>query len=409
MGEQAVALARKVGYHSAGTVEFLVDKHKKFYFLEMNTRLQVEHPITELVTGLDLVELMIIAASGQRLPITQSDVTIKGWAIESRVYAEDPLTFLPSIGQLSVYREPSISDLARAKVNTTSTVVRCDSGIVQGSEISMYYDPMICKLSTFGPNRQTAITAMISALDHYLINGVTHNIPLLRAILTDKAFLDGDITTNFLPLTFPHGFQGHPLTGEEKTLVLAASVMLHRLQQSVNGKISPKQVLYATLKDEETKMTLIQASMDTCSINDKPYALTSLHDDVLYSIMDIGSKKSCIVQTFPSSDPFTLNIRAFGSPYDVKLLTQEERTLASYLPPSKIMDHSKLVISPMPGSVLAIHVKAGQMVTPGMELMTIEAMKMQNVIRASQAGIIKTILPQLGTSVSTNDTLMEFE
>ena len=218
MGEQAVQLARKVGYFSAGTVEFLVDVKKNFYFLEMNTRLQVEHPITEYITGLDLVELMIRVAEGKPLPFQQEEVKAKGWAFECRVYAEDPKLYLPSVGRLSGYQEPDQSD----------GKVRCDTGIIEGSEISIYYDPLICKLSTFGEDRQEALKRMKEALDTYVIRGVTHNIPLLREVISNKTFIDGSgISTRFLKEQFPNGFDGHELTIDERDRLILTAIHLH--------------------------------------------------------------------------------------------------------------------------------------------------------------------------------------
>lgn len=216
MGEQAVQLAKAVGYYSAGTVEFLVDSQRNFYFLEMNTRLQVEHPITEYITGLDLVELMIRVAAGEKLDLDQSVVNKpNGWAFESRVYAEDPEKFLPSIGRLEKYIEP------------VGHNVRCDAGVREGSEITMYYDPMICKLVTYGKDRQEAMDTMNTALDSYVIKGVTHNIPLLREVLSHPRFVSGKISTKFLPEEFPGGFSGHVLTPEQRRLLLHLGAYVH--------------------------------------------------------------------------------------------------------------------------------------------------------------------------------------
>lgn len=226
MGEQAVSLAKRVGYYSAGTCEFLVDPKRNFYFLEMNTRLQVEHPITEYITGLDLVEQMIRVAAGQRLSFGQPDVKLNGWAFESRVYAEDPEKYLPSIGikytitdytgKLTKYVEP-----------TGTGDVRCDSGILEGSEISIYYDPLICKLCTYGPTRDAARLRMAKALDEYVIKGVTHNIPLLRDVIAHPRFASGKISTGFLPEEYPSGFKGHSLTKETRMQLLAVAAYVH--------------------------------------------------------------------------------------------------------------------------------------------------------------------------------------
>lgn len=237
MGEQAIKLAKAVGYHSAGTVEFLVDSQKNFYFLEMNTRLQVEHPITECITGVDIVQEMIRIAKGHKLQITQDDIKVNGWAFESRVYAEDPYKNfgLPSIGRLSSYIEP----------NKNLENVRCDSGIEEGSEISIYYDPMICKLVTYGPNREDALNTMNKALDNYVIRGVTNNISLLRDITTEKNFIDGNITTKYLYETYPDGFKGKTLSLKEKNnlIGLAATVYakdISRSTQFLNSEIQER-------------------------------------------------------------------------------------------------------------------------------------------------------------------------
>lgn len=225
MGEQAVTLCKKLGYSSAGTVEFLVDEQRNFYFLEMNTRLQVEHPITECITGVDLVQQMIRVAKGHKLNIKQEDVKINGWAIESRVYAEDPYKNfgLPSIGRLHKYIEPA-----------QLPGVRCDSGIEEGSEISIYYDPMICKLICFGSNRQEAVDRSVQALDYYVIRGVTHNIPLLRDILTEERFLKGNISTNYLPQVYGEGFKGRSLDENDKTKLLAIASALYATNELRN-------------------------------------------------------------------------------------------------------------------------------------------------------------------------------
>ncbi|KAJ2749011.1 hypothetical protein GGI19_005869, partial [Coemansia pectinata] len=240
MGEQAVALARSVGYNSAGTVEFLVDKHRNFYFLEMNTRLQVEHPITELITGLDLVEEMIRSAAGLPLTTTkQADVRMDGWAIEARVYAEDPEKFLPSIGTLVRYREPNSGG--------ASEKVRCDSGVTEGSEISVYYDPMISKLSAHGPTRNDAIAALSRALDRYLITGVTHNIPLLRDVVASPAFAAGRTSTSFLAEHYPHGFKGHRLDEHSAPQLAAATAALQFIRNARDNVSASGPADYALL------------------------------------------------------------------------------------------------------------------------------------------------------------------
>lgn len=281
MGEQAVALAKRVGYFSAGTVEFLVDSKRNFYFLEMNTRLQVEHPITELISRIDLVEWMIRVAAGQPLPIhDQHAINARraGWAIEARVYAEDPKTYLPCIGRLKRYVEPkntlSLFDgsLVRKEdhpepaaatpgdmdglIWCDATGVRCDSGIVEGSEISIYYDPMICKLSTFGKDRAEAIARMVQALDHYIIQGPTHNIPLLREIVTHPKFVSGAISTKFLAEEYPKGFDGHALTEVElnQLVSMAATIQFSRELTHYTGPTPPTSTSYL-VKCKEHNLT----------------------------------------------------------------------------------------------------------------------------------------------------------
>lgn len=260
MGDQAVTLCKKLGYSSAGTVEFLVDEQRNFYFLEMNTRLQVEHPITECITGVDLVHQMIRVAKGYKLNIKQEDIKINGWAIESRVYAEDPYKNfgLPSIGRLRKYVEPS-----------GLPGVRCDSGIEEGSEISIYYDPMICKLVCYGKNRQEAIQRSVDALDSYVIRGVTHNIPLLRDILTEDRFLKGDISTNYLPQVYGEGFKGRNLSKEDESKLVAVASALYAHSELRNRKyvnLSPHKIhsalekwdLSVSLKDVEVPVEVYQ-------------------------------------------------------------------------------------------------------------------------------------------------------
>jgi propionyl-CoA carboxylase alpha chain len=407
MGEQAVALAKRVGYFSTGTVEFLVDKHRKFYFLEMNTRLQVEHPITELITGVDLVEWMIIAAAKLPLPCTQKEMNarVKGWAIESRVYAENPATYLPSIGTLSLYREP-------VALPSDAFTIRCDSGIVEGSAISAFYDPMICKLSTFGETREMARFGMIQALDEYLIEGVIHNIPLLREVLTHEDFISGRTNTAFLPVHFPQGLIAHVLTKEERLDLLAASAVLHYLKESVKG-VLPRQMklvldlgegphlISLALKDGEFRARFREG-------NDVRFSVEAILPDYLYKFTRVSSGGAFILQCIRSGDPLSIGVRAFGSLYSVKVYSAMEKALLGHVPASKVVDMSRVLVSPMPGSILNVHVKVGDVVVQGAELMIIEAMKMQNVVRAPFDGTIKAIHHKEGDSVSSQNILVEF-
>lgn len=379
MGEQAVQLARKVGYFSAGTVEFLVDSRKNFYFLEMNTRLQVEHPITEFITGLDLVEQMIRVAEGQPLEFKQEDIKIKGWAVECRVYAEDPKLYLPSIGRLSGYREPDQSD----------GMVRCDTGIVEGSEISIYYDPLICKLSTFGANRSEALERMRSALDSYVIRGVTHNIPLLREVVSNQKFIDGSgISTKFLKEEFPDGFDGHKLSEGEEEKLIKAAVLIH----SRKYRVKDMSEFYIKIGDGEFKKHNF-ASFDQSSWN------------VVDALVKIDKETIEIVRI----GDLGFDLRLSGTVYHVTVLSPIEYEYQKYMKPVKRADLSKHLLSPMPGQILALPVKEGQVIQAGAPLITLEAMKMQNVLRAQRPAKITRISVKVGQKVGAEETLMEFE
>uniref|UniRef100_A0A8C7KF66 Propionyl-CoA carboxylase subunit alpha n=1 Tax=Oncorhynchus kisutch TaxID=8019 RepID=A0A8C7KF66_ONCKI len=327
MGEQAVQLAKAVQYSSAGTVEFLVDSNKNFYFLEMNTRLQVEHPITECITGLDLVQQMIRVAKGFPLLHKQEDIPINGWAIESRVYAEDPYKSfgLPSIGRLSQYQEP---------INLPK--VRVDSGIQEGSDISIYYDPMISKLVTYGATRAEALQRMEAALDNYVIRGVTHNIPLLREIITHPRFISGDITTNFLPEEYPEGFKGHQLTSEGRRELVATAAALY-----VSAQLRSQRFL-GNLSGEWN----LASALLPVTINRTPR-------------------------------------------FKVRVLSQLVSTLSAHMPEKVPEDTSSILRSPMPGSVVAVSVKPGDVVAEGQEICVIEAMKMQNSLIAAKAAKVR--------------------
>ena len=381
MGEQAVQLAKKVGYFSAGTVEFLVDSRKNFYFLEMNTRLQVEHPITEYITGLDLVEQMIRVAEGKPLALRQEDVEIKGWAVECRVYAEDPKLYLPSIGRLSGYREPDQS----------SGKVRCDSGIVEGSEITIYYDPLICKLSTFGVNRTEALERMRDALDTYVIRGVTHNIPLLREVISNAKFIDGHgISTKFLKEEFPEGFKGHELTEMEANELKKVAIAVHCKRYRVGGmghfyvNVNNSGYELIELSREE------EAELNWNGID----PLVKLKDNFIEIVKqtDLG-----------------FDLRMSGTVYSVKILSPLEFEYQKYMKPVERADQSSQLLSPMPGQILSLPVREGQIIQAGAPLITLEAMKMQNVLRAQRPAQIKKIHVQVGQKVGADENLMEFE
>uniref|UniRef100_A0A670YTR3 Propionyl-CoA carboxylase subunit alpha n=1 Tax=Pseudonaja textilis TaxID=8673 RepID=A0A670YTR3_PSETE len=334
MGEQAVALARAVKYSSAGTVEFLVDSKKNFYFLEMNTRLQVEHPITECITGLDLVQEMIRVAKGYPLRHKQADIPINGWAVECRVYAEDPYKSfgLPSVGRLSQYEEP---------LHVPN--VRVDSGIQQGSEISIYYDPMISKLITYGSNRNEALQRMEEALDNYVIRGVTHNIALLREVIKHPRFIQGDISTKFLPEVYTEGFKGEG-------------------KHSLRNKYV-KQISLAPPDAKNWKLYV--------QLGDSTHSIVASCQGSTYLV--------CILTIFfLISFPF--------SKYKLRVLNELAAELSKYMPEKVTEDTTSIIRSPMPGAVVAVSIKPGDMVAEGQEICVIEAMKMQNSLVASKTG-----------------------
>uniref|UniRef100_A0AAX7UG28 Propionyl-CoA carboxylase alpha chain, mitochondrial n=1 Tax=Astatotilapia calliptera TaxID=8154 RepID=A0AAX7UG28_ASTCA len=376
MGEQAVQLAKAVHYSSAGTVEFLVDSKKNFYFLEMNTRLQVEHPITECITGLDLVEQMIRVAKGYQLQHTQEDIPINGWAIECRVYAEDPYKSfgLPSIGRLSQYQEPLNLDK-----------VRVDSGIQEGSDISIYYDPMISKLITYGATRAEALGRMEDALDNYVIRGVTHNIPLLREIITHPRFVSGHISTNFLPEVYPDGFKGHQLEADAKRELLASAAVLY---------------IAAELRSAKSRfIQIIKQQCEHCVEIDgakvEVWGALNLASPLLPLTVN-GTHRMLQCQT------------SHCSPY-VRVLSKLAAELNSYMPEKASEDTSSILRSPMPGTVVAVSVKPGDTVAEGQEICVIEAMKMQNSLTAVKQAKVKSVHCKPGETVGEGDLLVELE
>uniref|UniRef100_A0A8D3DET5 Propionyl-CoA carboxylase alpha chain, mitochondrial n=1 Tax=Scophthalmus maximus TaxID=52904 RepID=A0A8D3DET5_SCOMX len=348
MGEQAVQLAKAVQYSSAGTVEFLVDSKKNFYFLEMNTRLQVEHPITECITGLDLVEQMIRVAKGYQLHHKQEDIPINGWAIESRVYDPYKSFGLPSIGRLSQYQEP---------LNLSN--VRVDSGIQEGSDISIYYDPMISKLVTYGATRAEALAKMEDALDNYVIRGVTHNIPLLREIITHPRFISGDISTNFLPEVYPDGFKGHQLEADKRRELLASAAALYITAQL------RRQHLCVELGDGRHAMEVTKSG------------------DVFTVEVDGGTVEVSGQWNLASPLlPLTINGSHRMLQFQLRVLSKLAAELNSYMPEKVPEDTSSILRSPMPGTIVAVSVKPGDTVAAGQEICVIEAMKMQNSLTA---------------------------
>ncbi|NXG59059.1 PCCA carboxylase, partial [Hemiprocne comata] len=390
MGEQAVALAKAVKYSSAGTVEFLVDSRKNFYFLEMNTRLQVEHPVTECITGLDLVQEMIRVAKGYPLRHKQADIPINGWAVECRVYAEDPYKSfgLPSIGKLSQYQEP---------LHVPS--VRVDSGIQQGSDISIYYDPMISKLITYGSNRAEALKRMEEALDNYVIRGVAHNISLLREVIIHPRFVQGDISTKFLPEVYPDGFKGHKLTDLERRELLATAASLYVAEQLRSQRfLGTPRIPIAQSKRRSWELSVrlgdgiypVAVSKDGSSfsveVDGMKLNVTSEWNlaSPLLSVTIDGTQRT--IQRLSRNASGDTSIQFLGTVYKLQILTKVAAELSKYMPEKAAEDTSSILRSPMPGAVVAVSVKPGDMVSEGQEICVIEAMKMQNSMIAAKTG-----------------------
>ncbi|CAO2591960.1 Propionyl-CoA carboxylase alpha chain, mitochondrial [Lemmus lemmus] len=413
MGEQAVALAKAVQYSSAGTVEFLVDSQKNFYFLEMNTRLQVEHPVTECITGLDLVQEMIRVAKGYPLRHKQADIPLSGWAVECRVYAEDPYKSfgLPSIGRLSQYQEP---------IHLPG--VRVDSGIQPGSDISIYYDPMISKLITYGSDRAEALKRMEDALDNYVIRGVTHNIPLLREVIVNTRFVKGDISTKFLSDVYPDGFKGHILTQSERnellaiasSLFVASQLRARHFQEHSRVPVVRTDVakweLSVKLHDEEhTVVASSNGSTFAVEVDGSKLNVTSAWNlaSPLLSVNVDGMQRT--VQCLSREAGGSLSIQFLGTVYNVHILTKLAAELNKFMLEKVTEDTSSILRSPMPGVVVAVSVKPGDKVAEGQEICVIEAMKMQNSMTAGKMGKVKSVHCKAGDTVGEGDLLVELE
>ncbi len=408
MGEQAVALAAAVDYHSAGTVEFIVDKDKNFFFLEMNTRLQVEHPVTEYITGLDLVELMIRVADGEKLPFKQADIKLNGWAMESRIYAEDPFrNFLPSIGRLAKYRPP-----------VEEQDVRVDTGVCEGGEISMFYDPMIAKLITYGPDREAATNRMQRALDEFLIEGVQHNIPFLNALMTHPRFVEGRLTTNFIAEEYPDGFNPSDTTPKNATTFAAVAAVMHAAYQARAAQISGQQAAHTrkvsadwivVFGDGEYKATVGNAEDGTVSLSIDGEDFTVATDWQLGEPLfraDINGETVCF-QVARLTVAYVISqggIRA-----EAWVLSPHVAELNALMPVKEPPDTSKLLLSPMPGLLVSVAVEQGQEVKAGEELCVVEAMKMENVLRAERDCTVSAVKAEAGSNLAVDQVILEFE
>ena len=411
MGAQSVALAQAVDYSSAGTVEFIVDGDRNFYFLEMNTRLQVEHPVTELITGVDLVEQMIRVAYGETLPFAQDDLKINGWAMESRLYAEDPYRgFLPSIGRLSRYRPP-------AEEATSTRAVRNDTGVFEGGEISMYYDPMIAKLCTWAPNRAAAIEEMRHALDAFEVEGIGHNLPFLAAVYDHEKFISGTMTTAFIEEEFPDGFQGVMLPDVDLIRISAAAAAMHRVAEIRRTRISGRMDNHERHVGADWNVALQGQSFDTVIVADKLGADVILAGQTIRVEGD-WTPGDMLARMTVSGTPLVIKIgkipggfrvRYRGADLKVHVRTPRQAELAALMPEKLPPDTSKLLLCPMPGLIVKVDVAVGDEVQDGQALCTVEAMKMENILRAEKKGIVSKVNAAAGDSLAVDDIILEFE
>ena len=410
MGEQAVALAKAVGYDSAGTVEFIVDRDRNFYFLEMNTRLQVEHPVTELITGVDLVELMIRSAAGETLSLKQADVKLDGWAVETRIYAEDPYRgFLPSTGRLSRYRPP-------LEGKRDGVTVRNDTGVYEGGEISIYYDPMIAKLCTHAPTRLQAIDAMAAALDEFRIEGINHNIAFLDAIMHHPRFREGRLTTGFIAEEYPDGFHGRPL---DATLVrrfiaaaLAAKLIRTERASDISGRLNGANAI--------ARDYVVAIGKELYDVTDAGYAEGTLTANIageFYGAKIAWRPGDVVMQVTEDGARHAVQVARRHGGYEIihggarALVTARSRfaaELAALMPEKVAADTSKFLLCPMPGLVVSVNVEKGQEVKAGETLAVVEAMKMENVLTAERDGTIKLINAKKGDSLALDDVILEF-
>jgi propionyl-CoA carboxylase alpha chain len=417
MGKQAVALAKAVGYDSAGTVEFVAGQDRSFYFLEMNTRLQVEHPVTELVTGIDLVEQMIRVAAGEKLELEQSDVKLEGWAVETRIYAEDPYrNFLPSIGRLVTYRPP-------AEQSRDGVTVRNDTGVYEGGEISLYYDPMIAKLVTHAKTRGGAIAAQSRALDEFAISGIRHNIPFLSALMAHPRWQEGKLSTGFIAEEFPDGFQHAPAEGERAEVIAAVAGAIDRVLGERKRQISAQMAGRLVIRERRRAVWLDKTEI----------ALEVWRDGEAITVAFVGpdgepEPARRLASAWKPGDPVwsgtiddkavAVQVRAIPNGFVLShhgveartyVYTEREATAARLMPAKILSDTSKRVLCPMPGLVVSIAVAPGQEVKAGETLAVVEAMKMENVLRAERDGVVKALHAKKGDSLAVDAVILEFE
>jgi propionyl-CoA carboxylase alpha chain len=413
MGEQACALAKAVGYTSAGTVEFIVDGDRNFYFLEMNTRLQVEHPVTELITGVDLVEQMIRVANGEPLPFRQQDLKINGWAMESRLYAEDPYrNFLPSIGRLTRYRPPAEGSTPRGGI------VRNDTGVFEGGEISMFYDPMIAKLCTWAPTRGAAIEEMRLALDTFEVEGIGHNLPFVGAVMDHPRFVSGHITTAFIAEEYPEGFQGAVLEDATLRRVAASAAAMNRVAEIRRTRISGTMDNHTRRVGDDWVVTLQGTSYPVKIAADAHGSTVRFDDGQSLRVESDWTPGQPLARLSVDGDPVVIKtakipmgfrMRLRGADLKVHVQTPRQKDLAGLMLEKLPPDTSKFLLCPMPGLIVKINVEAGDEVQEGQALATVEAMKMENILKAERRGVVKAIKASPGASLKVDEVILEFE
>lgn len=408
MAEQALKLAKEVKYDSAGTVEFVVDSKKNFYFLEMNTRLQVEHPVTELVTGIDLVEQMIRCADNKKLKITQKDIKLKGWSVESRIYAEDPIKdFLPSIGRVTHYIEPRIS-------SNDEDVIRNDTGISPGSEVSLFYDPMISKLAVHSKDRKTAIDLMIKSLENYYLSGVENNINFLISILDDKKFRNGDISTNFIKDKFKKGYQSNLALNYDKEIKLSIFALVLHCYQIKEESLKKNKSYAVKINDNYTDIQILKFDFSK-KVLKSTFEISNEKYDISASIKLIDKihhiEINNVIYSFKLNNLINMHcfdISYFDARVNSHVISQSHKKLLRIMPKIMKEDLSKKLISPMPGLIKSINVVEGQKIKNGDQILIIEAMKMENILKCEKDCKIEKILINSGDSVGADEELVLF-
>jgi propionyl-CoA carboxylase alpha chain len=411
MGEQAVALAKAVGYDSAGTVEFVAGQDRSFFFLEMNTRLQVEHPVTEMITGIDLVEEMIRVAAGEKLRLSQTDVKLKGWSVESRIYAEDPARgFLPSTGRLVTYRPPQEGE-------HHGVTVRNDTGVYEGGEISIHYDPMIAKLVTHAPTRDQAIEAQSKALDSFAIEGIRHNIPFLSALMQHPRWRKGALSTGFIAEEFPQGFKAPEPEGEIARRIVAVGAAIDHLLNERKRQITGQMRHASAVKFDRERIVMLGGEKREVLVEDIDGGIAIVMEGLAWPVSSSWKPGEPVWASIVGGESIAVQVRPLlngvllshaGASSEVRVYTRREAALVALMPEKAEADTGKKLLCPMPGLVKAINVKVGQEVKAGEPLCMIEAMKMENVLRAERDATVSKIHVKEGNSLAVDAIIMEF-